>query len=614
MSRIKHLLNRISFSGQMALVICLFALLPTLALAGYLTHSTYTIALDARCQEQRQRAGQLSTQVEKASELCNMSTQVFLNTPSLIQHLTDLKNGVSIHGQALKDFYDNDISSLEKVVVSNPYLYEIRVYAETDEMSELVPILYSASRMERMPWAEQPLQSGTWQLDFDDQLFPSYAVTHHVMSLVTEITTPDAGKVGTLEVALRMDSILPDLFLQRNEAEWAALVDSQGQVLVGDVPQETVSAVLDGQDLASSATVEAKCGRQTVLLSTEPLSALDCIYVQVSSLSNLEQQMFRTTVWIIAALCILFLCIAVLVRLLCRRMLRQFYLAFDAVGKFSQGDLNATVPVTEPDSEVGRFALGINEMLDRTRQLMRDNVNRELLGKNAELRALQNQINAHFIYNVLEAIKMMAEIDEKYEIADAVTNLGKLLRYSMRWTRKNVTIAEEIENIRNYLALMNLRFDNEITLKLDLPAPQEEFPDILAQTIPKMSLQPIVENAVVHGMEGLEQDTEILLRAVPDAAGDGYQLEIIDHGRGMSAATVKRLEAQIAGEIEAHGGSGNGIGLKNVQDRIHMAFGARYGLSVSSEEGKFTCIAAHLPYTCRKREVEFHENRIGGGR
>lgn len=613
MTRIKHLLNRISFSGQMALVICLFALLPTLALAGYLVHSTYAIAMDARCQELRQRASQLSTQVEKASELCNMSTQVFLNTPSLIQHLTYLKNGVGIHGQELKNFYDNDIASLEKVVVSNPYLYEIRVYAETDEMSELVPILYSASRMERMPWAAQPVQSGTWQLDYDDQLFPSYAVTHHVMSLVTEITTPDAGKVGTLEVALRMDSILPDLFLQ-NDEEWAALVNGQGQLLAGDISQETISAVLEGQDLTVPATVESKLGQKIVLLSTEPLSALDCTYVQVSSLGNLERQMFYTTVWIIAVLCALCLCLAMLVRLLCRRMLRQFYLAFEAVGKFSQGDLSATVPVAEPDSEVGRFALGINEMLDRTRQLMRDNVNRELLGKNAELRALQNQINAHFIYNVLEAIKMMAEIDEKYEIADAVTNLGKLLRYSMRWTRKTVTIAEEIENIRNYLALMNLRFDNEITLKLDLPAPREGVPDILIQTIPKMSLQPIVENAVVHGMEGLEQDAEILLRAVPDTAGDGYRLEIIDYGRGMSAATVERLKAQIAGEIEAHGNSGNGIGLKNVQDRIHMAFGSRYGLTVSSEEGKFTCIAAYLPYTSRKREEEFHENRTGSGR
>lgn len=613
MAHIKHLLNRISFAGQMALVICLFALLPTLALAGYLMHSTYAIAMDARCQELSQRTSQLSTQVEKAGELCNMSTQVFLNTPSLIEHLALLKTGAGIHGQELKDFYDNDIASLEKVVVGNPYLYEIRVYAETDEMSELVPILYSASRMERMPWADQPVQSGTWQLDFDDQLFPSYAVTHHVMSLVTEITTADAGKVGTLEVALRMDSILPDLFRQSDE-EWAVLVDSQGQVLVGDVSQETVSAVLDGQDLSSPAAVEAKCGRQIVLLSIQPLAALNCVYVQVSSLSDLWQQMFRTAAWILAALCVLCLCVAVLVRLLCRRMLRQFYLAFEAVGEFSQGDLNATVPVAEPDSEVGRFALGINEMLDRTRQLMRDNVNRELLGKNAELRALQNQINAHFIYNVLEAIKMMAEIDEKYEIADAVTNLGKLLRYSMRWTRKNVTIAEEIENIRNYLALMNLRFDNEITLKLDLPAPQEDVPDILAQTIPKMSLQPVVENAVVHGMEGLEQDAEILLRAVPDPNGDGYWLEIIDHGRGMSAATVEQLEAQIAGEIEAHGGSGNGIGLKNVQDRIQMAFGVRYGLSVSSEEGRFTCVAAHLPYTCRKREGESHENRTGGGR
>lgn len=624
MSRFKKLSHRITLAGQITAVVCLFALLPMLIFAAYLLDVTLKTAVETRTQELSQRTGQLVTQVEKEVDLCNISSQVFLNTPSLIEHLTRLKNGDAIQGQELKAFYDNDIASLEKVVVANPYLYQVRVYSVADDINELVPILYSASRMARLSWAQEEVESGTWQLDFSDQLFDSNAVTPHIMSLVTEITTAEAGKVGTLEVAVRMDSVLPLLFSHSDE-EWAVLVDAEGNVLVGEAQPE-LAAELAGADMDFTATamVETKLGRQRVLVSVCPLDSLGCTYVQVDSLEELFAQTQQKILWGGFTFLVVMVLVILLIHRICKAMLRQFYAAFDAVNQFSAGDLEASVPVESSESEIGRFSMGINEMLSRIRQLMQDNINRELLGKNAELRALQNQINAHFIYNVLEAIKMMAEIDEEYEISDAVTNLGKLLRYSMKWNVKSVTIKDEIENIRNYLALMNLRFDNEISLRLELPVQTEAVPDILAQNIPKMSLQPIVENAVVHGMEGISSDTEILLRAAPDSGQNAYWLEIIDHGCGMDESTVQRLKDQISGEIQTQGSSGNGLGLKNVQDRIRLAFGTPYGLTVSSEKERYTKVAVYLPYThmasntesggSQKGDSDTHGNGFGSGR
>ena len=195
---------------------------------------------------------------------------------------------------------------------------------------------------------------------------------------------------------------------------------------------------------------------------------------------------------------------------------------------------------------------------------MEDNLNRELLVKNSEIRALQNQINAHFIYNVLESIKMMAEIDEKYEISDAITALGKLLRYSMKWTSGNVTVEQEIDYIHNYLALINLRFDYEIYLSLNIPE------NIMIQEIPKMSLQPIVE-----------------------------------------------LYQKISGEIDSAGGSGNGIGLKNVQDRIRISFGPEYGLEFSSKPGMYTKVRVRVPMNKVSNNVlreGNYENSVDRGR
>ena len=155
---------------------------------------------------------------------------------------------------------------------------------------------------------------------------------------------------------------------------------------------------------------------------------------------------------------------------------------------------------------------------------------------------MQNQINAHFIYNVLESIKMMAEIDEEYAISDAVTALGKLLRYSMKWVSGNVLVEQELEYIKNYMALINLRFDYEIYLSLNLPEL------VLKQEIPKMSLQPIVENAIYHGIEQMAEDTNIYIKGILD--GDDCVIEITDAGKGMSEEEVEKLRLKIAGKIE----------------------------------------------------------------
>ena len=190
---------------------------------------------------------------------------------------------------------------------------------------------------------------------------------------------------------------------------------------------------------------------------------------------------------------------------------------------------------------------------------------------------------------------MMAEIDEEYAISDAITSLGRLLRYSMRWTSENVRVKEEIEYIKNYLALMNLRFDYEIYLSLNIPDV------IMEQEIPKMSLQPIVENAICHGIEELAEDTNIYLKGIIE--NEDCVIEITDAGKGMSQEEVEQLQKKIAGEIETSGGSGNGIGLKNVQDRIHMSFGDKYGIGIVAKQGCYTKVTMRVPMKPISKEL-----------
>lgn len=244
----------------------------------------------------------------------------------------------------------------------------------------------------------------------------------------------------------------------------------------------------------------------------------------------------------------------------------------------------------------------INDMEVSIQRLTDDNLKHELLVKNTEIRALQNQINVHFIYNVLESIKMMAEIDEKYDISDAITALGKLLRYSMHWTSGNVTVAQELEYIQDYLRLINLRVDYEIYLSENIPAV------VRRQEIPRMSLQPIVENAIYHGIEQLAEDTNIYIKGIIE--GEDCVIEITDAGKGMSPEEVENLYRRINGELETSGGSGHGIGLKNVQDRIKMNFGEKYGLEIASKPGCYTKVGVRIPMKAQSDNLG-HQRGMG---
>lgn len=274
-------------------------------------------------------------------------------------------------------------------------------------------------------------------------------------------------------------------------------------------------------------------------------------------------------------------------------LLRSFYDILKSVRVIQKGDLSVRIENCRND-EIGELGTQINKMLDHMEQLMKENIDREILAKNSQILALQNQINAHFIYNVLESIKMMAEINEEYAISNAITSLGTLLRYSMKWESNNVLVEEEIEYIRNYLALINLRFDYEISLSLKIPE------EVLKQEIPKMSLQPIVENAICHGIEELAEDTNIYIKGM--VSGEDCIIEVTDAGRGMSEEEVEKLKKRIAGEVETSGGAGNGIGLKNVQDRIRMSFGEKYGIEINSKLGCYTKITVRVPMQFYREE------------
>lgn len=528
----------------------------------------------------------------------NMSTQFFLSDKSLIEYLRKIQDKEEISYGEMMSFYGVNISSLERMVNSNPYIYQIRVYVDSETMEEMMPILYRYERMERLSWADDE-DIGGWKYDYADTTFDSYVMNQNLLALITPITEYDNSSLGVLEVSIQMETMFPALY-EEDETSVTFFVDNNEQIHCGEQHRDFIKEYMEQNPLQNVGEPDNDVimKHQTwkgdsVLVGKQYVKELDGTLVCIANLQDGIGKLHRNRNVFLLVLIVLSVALIFFINYIVRHLLSQFYQILQSIREVQKGDLNVVITDCGND-EMGELGTQINKMMDRIRQLLDTNLNRERLVKNSEIRALQNQINAHFIYNVLESIKMMAEIDERYDISDAITSLGKLLRYTMRWTSGNVTVQEELEYIKNYLALINLRFDYEIYLSLNIPD------IIMHQEIPKMSLQPIVENAIYHGIEQIAEDTNIYVKGTLED-GDCI-IEITDSGKGMTEEQVQKLYRRMNGEIEtdeieADGGSGNGIGLKNVQDRIKINFGEKYGITIASKLGCYTKVSVRIPQT-----------------
>jgi two-component system sensor histidine kinase YesM len=532
-------------------------------------------------------------QIQKNVEMCQMSTQVMLNSQNFWNYVERFSTDEKIPTKELLEFYKSEIKALEKIVNTNPYLYQIRVYADYKGLPEMMPILYKMHRVKRLAWAKNGIpESGTWQFDYEDEIFPFFSTSRdqHLVSLVTYKPLANE-KLALIEVSTRMELLFPNLY-SGEDNEWTCFASDNGKYYF-DMEQE--NRWLDNIDeillhrpdnLGNTSYVQMSLDGEPVIVCFKTVKEIKGTLFRVVSLKEDYAAITKTSNVFWGCFFIIVIILLFFSDKMVKIILKQFYEIMNTIHKVQKGNLDVRVNVTNPD-EIGELGQQINKMLERITHLMEDSIKREILVKDSEIRALQNQINAHFIYNVLESIKMMAEIDEKYEISDAVTALGKLLRYSMKWVSKNVTVAEEIDYIKNYLALINLRFDYEIYLSLNMPD------QIYELEIPKMSLQPIIENAIYHGIEELAEDTSIYMKGI--LYEDYCIIEITDSGRGMSDEEIDRLQKKIQGEIETTGSSGNGIGLKNVQDRIKISFGNDYGISIASKKDCYTKVMVKIP-------------------
>ena len=250
-------------------------------------------------------------------------------------------------------------------------------------------------------------------------------------------------------------------------------------------------------------------------------------------------------------------------------------------GRYGMEDL----PVIRED-ELGYLTGAFNEMKNRVREHFRDQEELwrlEALLQEAEYRALQSQVNPHFLFNVLGLATEAALTEDADRTVDILENISYMLHYSLTSVREDAWLADELKMVRAYLFLQQRRFGDRVSFSMSLP------PEVPALRIPGMTLQPVVENAVKHGVEHMTAGgrVEVRLAWTEEAA----ELCVRDNGGGIPAG---RLEALNRGEAAGESGGSTGLGLANVRGRMLMFYGRPDLMRIESEEGRGT--AVHLSY------------------
>lgn len=263
----------------------------------------------------------------------------------------------------------------------------------------------------------------------------------------------------------------------------------------------------------------------------------------------------------------------------------------NSVKKLEKGHLDAEIYVGG-SYEIEHLGKTIKKMVAQMKKLMDDIVEEHESKKKSELDALQSQINPHFLYNTLDAIVWMVENEKQSEAVRMVTALARLFRISLSKGENIIAVKDELEHVRNYLTIQQMRYKNKFTFEVIA----EE--DILEMATIKLVVQPLVENAIYHGMEYMDGDGEVIIKAY--SQDEGLYISVTDNGLGMPRNVVEKLLI----DNNTIKSKGTGIGLKNVQERIQLYFGNEYGIIIESEPDEGTTMSVYMPLQKLKEDVK----------
>ncbi|MDF2941301.1 MAG: sensor histidine kinase [Herbinix sp.] len=422
----------------------------------------------------------------------------------------------------------------------------------------------------------------------DYRYFNAGSYSPLVISQVTYLNTYNKNSIiGLVQIDISYKNIERAMSpMTMTDKDFAYIVDSKGNVIYCP-DQSLVGLKVEGlsfkgnnlqsigKDIGDNAY--RKAGNQTIHASN--ISGTDWKIIQVNSETMLKEELTKArNIWFFVAIICLVSAILLALRL-SLSITKPILQIVKSMKKVSNGNFDTKVEPIE-DKDLAVLADSFNIMVSEIEKLMKENVQKENERITMELTALNAQINSHFLYNTLNTVKWMAIRSGVNDIAKMIVSLVNMLEYSCKNVDTPVLISDEIRFIGDYVYIQQVRCNNSANIKYEL---EDELQNCM---ILKMLLQPIVENAMLHGFA--DRSSGNLIRISGKLIEDHILFQIYDNGKGFPYDRMDKL---------------TGVGLSNIQDRLRLNYGEKFSLILQSEVGIGTCVSVEIPVIKKVEDI-----------
>ena len=553
----------------------------TVVIAGFIgifAVSIYQKEMDKTIeQDNRKLADQLNISMSQyVHRLIQLSDALYYNV---------LKNNSEYMNQIFQAMYDSHKDSIESIAL----------FDKKGKLLHVTPALNQSSYtdIQSEEWFTAPFQSSENIHFFAPVVYDYFEQNDYfnwVIPLSRYVQMNEGSQVldGVLLISIKY-SAFSEIFGNSalDSARYSFLMDSSGnlvyhpkhaQINAGfmEYPPEVLASYSDG-------SYKMKIDGSDVLCCVETVGYTGWKLVSVSSREEIQLAGLKYRLFIVAIVLLVLLVSMGISSYLSRVLTNPIQNLEADVKKISEGDLDIKVHASG-SFEVYHLGISIQKMTVKIRKLMQAIIKEQEEKRKSELDSLQAQITPHFLYNTLDIIVWMIEEDRRDEASQIVTSLARLLRISLSKGKHIITLEDELEHVRNYLMIQSMRFKNQFTYEVQMQ------PGIEYLKVIKLIVQPIVENAIYHGMDGMYGDGEILIRAYTE--GSDLYISVQDNGMGMRP---EQAEALLDYTKEIKTSKGNGLGVRNVHERIQLYFGKEYGVIIKTVVDEGTEVLLHLP-------------------
>ncbi|WNR44845.1 cache domain-containing sensor histidine kinase [Paenibacillus roseipurpureus] len=477
---------------------------------------------------------------------------------------------------------------------NRPELHGIHIiagngYVFTNVDPSLIKPYLDVSREE---WYQRAVKAdGAWTLIPQHQ--PSYYVnpltTVSVARLLRDQTTSQA--LGVIIIDMKLDFFRSILSKVKFEEEGSLLVVNGANELVFEESRGALApgmnGVLQGTSWTGNGVHQMRINAETymVIRNVSDYSGLKVVsFIPVGALLK-ETKDLRNFTLILAAGCLVVA--GLLAFYFAYQLSRPLLKLKQKMLLVQNGNFHHRVPI-ETQDEFGQLGIGFNRMVEEIERLVNEVYVIGLREKEAELVALQSQINPHFIYNTLESINMMAVQKGVHEVSDMVSALGRMLRYTVDRADRFVRLEEEWQFVQSYVKIQQLRYGERLLAVFDM----EEEASLQHCLVPKLLLQPLVENAIYHGLDSLERGGTIWVSAAQH--DNDLLLMVRDDGTGMKDEHIQQLKTSIHLPLLKEG-TNRGMALRNIYQRLALLYPGAFELDIDASDGEGTAVTIIIP-------------------